>query len=191
MSNLAADDPRHGANGYNNLGCRCPICKSAKAEARRRRVASAPPDKIPHGLNGYTNYGCRCEPCRAAKSEEMRAVRERRAQEGPSHLPHGTNNGYAQWGCRCDECKQAHSADKTRRRLANNDESRKSARRAGGRWTGPELEIATRPDLTAREAAAMLGRSYIAVERARARCLHDPRYAALLGAATTGDESLT
>lgn len=37
-------DPRHGsANGYNNLGCRCPDCRDANAARQRdymaRRVA--------------------------------------------------------------------------------------------------------------------------------------------------------
>lgn len=143
--------------------------------------------KIPHGTaNGYKNHGCRCKECRAAKSAEGKAIRERRRASAPANTPHGTPNGYAQWCCRCADCVAAHSKSKTRRRLANNDITRKSAAKAGARWTGPELEIATRPDLTAREAARLLGRSYVAIEHARARCLRDPRYVALLGATTEG-----
>jgi len=32
---LAADDPRHGTNGYFNLGCRCDICRSAASRYHR------------------------------------------------------------------------------------------------------------------------------------------------------------
>ena len=30
--NLAADDPRHGTNGYYNLGCRCDTCRTAATD---------------------------------------------------------------------------------------------------------------------------------------------------------------
>jgi hypothetical protein len=59
--------------------------------------------------------------------------------------------------------------------------TRPSARRNGLAWTGPELEIAARDDLTAEQAARMLGRTYRAVAGQRAHMCHDPRKAFLAG----------
>jgi hypothetical protein len=41
MLGMKPDDPRHGtANGYDNLGCRCPPCTSAWADyIHERRMA--------------------------------------------------------------------------------------------------------------------------------------------------------
>lgn len=46
-------------------------------------------------------------------------------------------------------------------------------------WTGPELEIVARTDLTAREAAVMLGRTLYAVKHQRKAIRNDPRKARL------------
>jgi hypothetical protein len=69
---LPPDDPRHGLNGYNNLDCRCPICRAANTEyqrdLRRRKANTLPLGDPRHGtLSGYTNYRCRCGQCRAAR----------------------------------------------------------------------------------------------------------------------------
>lgn len=75
-------DPRHGKNGYSNLGCRCEICRAANAEsqaaARVRRAAQPLPDGAEHGSdNAYTNYACRCRPCTTAHTDSHRAWRSR------------------------------------------------------------------------------------------------------------------
>ena len=77
--NLPPDDPRHGLNGYTNLGCRCAECRAANAESNRlgreRRAAqlAADPKSHPHGIySTYTNYGCRCAECRAANANHAR-----------------------------------------------------------------------------------------------------------------------
>jgi hypothetical protein len=56
-----------------------------------------------------------------------------------------------------------------------------TAQRQGYVWTGPELEVAARTDLTVEQAALMLGRTYNAVASARARIRTDPRYDRLAG----------
>jgi hypothetical protein len=61
-----------------------------------------------------------------------------------------------------------------------------TATRSGYQWTGPELEIATRSDLTVKEAARMLGRTYYAVRTMRALVSIDPRKTALLGLPKNG-----
>lgn len=49
-------------------------------------------------------------------------------------------------------------------------------------WTGPELEIAARSDLSTREVAEMLGRTYLAVKQARYLLkIGDPRLSKLAG----------
>jgi hypothetical protein len=72
----------HGYNRYTQ-GCRCTVCREAKAQyTRERREAAAQrraavesrggkyvADGIKHGYSGYANYQCRCETCRAAKRD--------------------------------------------------------------------------------------------------------------------------
>jgi len=52
-------------------------------------------------------------------------------------------------------------------------------------WTGPELEVAARSDLTRKEVAAMLGRTYFAVKAQRYLLNHDPRKDRLAGISGT------
>lgn len=60
--------------------------------------------------------------------------------------------------------------------------TRATARRGGYEWTGPELEIAARDDLTVMEMALMLGRSYNAVIKKRGLLRRDdPRTVNLAG----------
>jgi hypothetical protein len=49
------------------------------------------------------------------------------------------------------------------------------ARNGRKQWTGPELEIAARQDLTARQVAGMLGRTLYAVKHVRRQLRTDPR----------------
>ena len=85
-------------------------------------------------------------------------------------------------GCRCDECRAAMSERCDDRRRRHGERTRAKATRNGQQWTGAELEIATRDDLTAVEAAEMLGRTYQAVMNVRHLCKSDPKYIHLLGA---------
>lgn len=86
MSNLPAGDPRHGQNGYTNLGCRCSICRAAQTayglairKVRARRIV-ADPSLRPHGVEStYLNWSCRCDEC---KREHARRETERRKARG-------------------------------------------------------------------------------------------------------------
>lgn len=70
----------------------------------------------------------------------------------------------------------------TRRWLVEQQrETSEDARNHKKEWTGPELEIAARDDLSTREAAEKLGRTYISVETMRRKLKRDPRKARLAG----------
>lgn len=67
--------PHGTVTGYQNWGCRCPLCRgqhsAAQARWRAARVArgEADPSLIPHGTTGgYINWGCRCNRCSAAQA---------------------------------------------------------------------------------------------------------------------------
>lgn len=113
----------------------------------------------------------------------------------PKTFTHGRLYGY-QKGCRCELCKAAYAERRkkypstaTRRRPSteqarsylDNDRARNAAVREtkaprnGYQWTGPELEIASREDLTVAEIAEMTGRTLFAVRRMRSRLRVDPR----------------
>ncbi len=80
---LPYGDPRHGtANGYTNLGCRCPDCQTSNARRSQRgrsdRAArlAADPSLAPHGkASTYKNWKCRCRSCTTAYSAEALARR--------------------------------------------------------------------------------------------------------------------
>lgn len=84
----------HGYNRYSN-GCRCEVCRAAKAQRQRESRAAWSRrrdwvktfgsggrhyvDGITHGYSGYANFHCRCEVCTAAKAAaQSRAYRQRR-----------------------------------------------------------------------------------------------------------------
>lgn len=56
-----------------------------------------------------------------------------------------------------------------------------TARNRRKEWTGPELELASRTDLTAVQVALMIGRTASAVETQRSNMRRDPRRARLAG----------
>lgn len=74
------------------------------------------------------------------------------------------------------EWQEANMEELKERARATNDKSRKTAINSGKEWTGPEMEIATREDLTLKEAADMLGRSIQSVHMMRHRCAYEPKY---------------
>lgn len=80
---------QHGYVPYTR-GCRCGICKAAKAkymrDLRQGRREQARPNQyvngITHGYAGYQEHMCRCEICTAAKTRQDRDRLARRASEG-------------------------------------------------------------------------------------------------------------
>ncbi len=99
----------------------------------------------------------------------------------PRQWTHGLKSTYTV-GCRCELCTCAHTKATEAQRKRVNDRTRDRAEHYKQEWTGPELEIATRSDLTAAQAARMLGRTMHGVKRVRAKCRTEPRYMKLLGA---------
>lgn len=120
-----------------------------------------------------------------AKNREKRAER-REAAVVPPGVPHGSASTYQYWGCRCAECRAAKQEAlkpyKNKSFYKLQAQSQASASRNGFEWTGPELEIADRRELTAATVAMMLGRTVAAVNSVRSRIdKRDPRTLFLLG----------
>jgi hypothetical protein len=74
------ENPRiHGYGGYSN-GCRCEVCRAAKADYMGRRRAAAfvntdpgPVPGVTHGTRfAYEERGCRCGPCVTAERASTR-----------------------------------------------------------------------------------------------------------------------
>lgn len=143
------------------------------------------------GTTGYKR-GCRCERCVIENRAYVLRAKSKRMSAGD--IAHGTLTGYGD-GCRCADCKRASSECHLRYREEDPERYRSSRRRASKRysdshdakriqreqqrhtqelawrnryqWTGPELEVALRRDLTAYQAALMLGRTQAAVQMQR------------------------
>lgn len=144
----------------------------------RRRTNPRPAALIPHGVSGYQKDHCRCEICKAGEAERRAKYRERRKAKDPrpfSLIPHG-HSGYTVFACRCPTCMTAYA-----NYCAARNVGAFSAPRYRYQWTGPELEIASRRELTAVQVAAMIGRSPAAVGMIRHRLKIDPRIDALAG----------
>ncbi len=76
----------HGYAGYSN-GCRCEICRDAKAAYMRERRSSAyltatsePVPGVTHGTrSAYEESGCRCPECMATQAQCSRHPRRESA----------------------------------------------------------------------------------------------------------------
>lgn len=88
---------------------------------------------------------------------------------------------YERHGCRCEVCVKANWQPKAAHARKVQAESLDAATNHYKEWTGPEMEILTRSDLTRREKAAMLGRTYDAVTNMLAKLDVDPRKQRLAG----------
>lgn len=92
---------------------------------------------------------------------------------------------------RCRECvmRLKTPAQRERRRAmsaaadAQTQRTTHPADHRGEQWTGPDLELALREDLTARQVALLIGRTYYAVQTARHKARTDPKWIAVVGAA--------
>ncbi|MCW2899003.1 MAG: hypothetical protein JWO67_1268 [Streptosporangiaceae bacterium] len=145
---------KHNRASYTH-GCRCDTCKAANARYAKERIAGMGRQKVKKRLNGI-------------------------------EITHGAS-GYANWACRCETCTKAWTAhcqpaaDRFVRRTQG--ATLEKATRSGYQWTGPELELAGRSDLTAKEVALMIGRSFYAVQNARSKLRAEPKVANLAGIA--------
>lgn len=144
-----------------------------------------------HGVAGYKK-GCRCDKCRAAKRARNKEEHKKRllaAEADGASFEHGYG-GFTHRGCRCDICRTAKAEDRSggnakaqrlRQSITRQAQTLDQAARRGQQWTGPELELVARTDLTSREVAAMIGRTYYAVAKARERLRGDPKTIAVAG----------
>lgn len=175
----------HGTARSYRDGCRCTDCRVANTEdvavrRKARTVKGLKHDDPRHGLaTTYVNWGCRCERCSAAHADEMKRQVENRWGTPPP--THGVS-GYNAFGCRCDICTKAAADYQTAARQRGSCPPFSGVNR-NKEWTGPELEMAMRTDLTLRQIAEALGRSREAVSAARRRINRgEPRWTRLLGA---------
>lgn len=155
----------------------CTSCKSAakRAEATRLREAGQSRPKVFHA--GIILVAATCASC----GELLAADRFR--------IAGGVPETAACYSCRWQQESRNPVRDvrnMRRHRERRQSETRPKARRSGQPWNGAELEIVLREDLTAREAAAMLGRTFVAVNSARQRARQDPQWIALAGMSRAG-----
>lgn len=71
------------------------------------------------------------------------------------------------------------------------EQTLETATRRGFVWTGPELELIARDDLSAKEVAVMLGRTYFAVKNMQRKIRDEPKYIKLAGVSTKTMEGKT
>jgi hypothetical protein len=127
-------------------------------ESRQKQLDTV---QIAHGLDGYVNWNCRCEVCRRAHTSAVEPAAKR-------------------WRKRN---RQAIGERDSRRFATAQEQTRETASRHYCQWTGPELELAAREDLSAREVAVMIGRTLAAVQYMRRRLKDDPKTVNLAGIA--------
>ncbi len=118
---------------------------------------------VKHGTRySYRKRGCRCDQCRKWQRERNQRYRARNREKA--------NEQSRRW--RVTHPKE-HQALLLRQRKKVNDKLRETAERHHQEWTGVELEIASRPDLTARQVAEILHRTLSAVSNMRRRLASD------------------
>lgn len=138
-----------------------------------------------HGSASRYDKGCRCDPCCSARKDENARKYQRRLAKRAAEIEptiHGTSMGRVDFGCKCDACMKAQNRYYRSFARKRQKESIAGARRCGYIWTGPELELLERRDLTHADIAAMLGRTYVAVKSMRHRLNRgDPKLTWLAG----------
>lgn len=136
--------------GYRG-GCRCEDCRRWNRELqrqwrRRNREAGRTPAK--HGPGGFSNYGCHCAACLAPQRDKQSRYTTQKSRNRDPDKHNRVNRAHMQR-------VQSETGDR--------------ARRHRYQWTGPELEVIARTDLTVREQALLLGRTYKAVRNKRSQ----------------------
>lgn len=139
------------------------ITESGRDALASGRLRSAP-GGFTHGTNfGYSHAGCRCSECRAWAS-----AYHRKWYPG-SISQQAAADRYRQWRAENPDEYSAKTAEATRNYVARNVRSRETADRHNSQWTGTEMELVSREDLTTAELADMLGRTLVAVRTMRLR----------------------
>jgi len=149
------------------------MSKRYESEPERRKVLRASTKKctrcgefksgadftIYRSSDGYLYLISRCKPCMVIVGAEYKKINTSYAE---AHAEGQKGNKRA-WAA-----KHIHTTLET---ATNNNKE----------WTGPEMEIILREDLTVAEMAKMLGRTYYSVTGMRRQCRRDPRKQVLAG----------
>lgn len=94
----------------------------------------------------------------------------------PKEPKHGVVGGvWMSRGCECSLCTKARAIIRQELK-SKNDATAEEATNSWKEWTGPELEIVARDDLTAKQKAKMLKRTMYSVQAASHRIHHDPAW---------------
>ena len=150
---------------------------NAEATLRRGGILN-PPRSLPYHMLARTCLGCgdlvttpahllrrdagalpKCHTCHIAA---VLATKKKRAARDPEFYRALRNH-----------------ADRQRGRAQSRTMER--ARNRGQQWTGPQLEIAAREDLTAAEVAVLTGRTLYAVKHARRKLRDEPKWIQVVG----------
>lgn len=151
----------------------------------------------PCGTLAKYERGCRCVACRSATARASARWRQTirneasttnsvegsgrgRMADAPWDIPHGLS-GRLNYLCMCEICRSAGREASRRWQRIRNDRLLDQAKRHNAQWTGPELEIAARDDLSASQAAEILGRTMWAVQTMRKRMRVEPSQQWLAG----------
>lgn len=155
---------------------------SQLASAMEQAVKQAAELRLPeHGTAGRYSRGCRCTDCRTGKAQRSAEWRSKVRSEEPVAFRHGLG-GRLNHQCPCDVCRRAAREQGNRWQRSTNGRLLESARRHNAQWTGPELELALRSDLSARQVAEMIGRTLWAVSTMRRRLRKEPMLDHIAGA---------
>jgi len=88
---------------------------------------------------------------------------------GTGHFHRGPRS----WSTRCRDCTRPAVQENQRGRQA---ETEPTATHHRDRWTGAEIDLLMRDDLSNQQVATMLGRTLYAVMAARKKARHDPQW---------------
>ena len=112
-------------------------------------------------------------PCRTCHVKKVVEYQKRRRAEDEEYRGRELTRGR--------DMSSRHSKKKQVRSLAG-------ASRRGLQWTGPELEMVMRSDLTVEQIAKAIGRTFAATAHARHRAKTDPKFIALAGLSQSLDQ---
>lgn len=175
-------------HGLNRLGCDCDECTTAREQreaeiSHRRRIyarkRSQDPNRRRHQLARLREKYQTDEDYRQHVLQRGKEQREKRLEQDP-HI-------YAEYSRRWKRENPEKALELQRRTVAlrreRNTLSLPEAHNHFKEWTGPELEMVCRDDLSIAELAVILGRTLVSVQHARKKARSLPREVLLAGVA--------